>query len=71
MHVGRRIHQVLREQGRSVTWFANKLCCTRSNAYKIFERESVDTCLLSRISLLLEYDFFSELSEGLQETGRK
>lgn len=29
-----------------------------TNVHKIFKRESIDTNLLSRISVILEYDFF-------------
>ena len=65
MHIGNRVQQVLREQERSVTWFAEKLCYTRSNAYKIFERSSIDTFLLQRISKILNHNFFEDLSEEL------
>ncbi|MCX4291558.1 MAG: hypothetical protein OSJ36_07210 [Odoribacter sp.] len=62
VHVGQLIEQILREQGRSVTWFAARLCCSRPNVYKIFHRENIDVYLLWRISDILEYDFFRDLS---------
>lgn len=71
MHIGNRVQQVLREQERSVTWFAEKLCYTRSNAYKIFERSSIDTFLLQRISKILNHNFFEDLSEELSKPVEK
>lgn len=66
VHIGQIIEQKLRDQGRTVTWFARRLCCTRSNVYKIFSKESIDTALLWRISAVLEYDFFHELSDNIK-----
>lgn len=62
VHVGQLIEQILREQGRSVTWFAARLYCSRPNVYKIFRRENIDICLLWRISDILGHDFFRDLS---------
>ena len=64
IHVGRLIEDKLHEQGRTVTWFATQLCCTRPNVYKIFNKESIDTYLLWRISNILRHDFFHDLSEA-------
>lgn len=68
MHIGQLIEQKFRESGHTVTWFASKLCCTRSNVYKIFNKENIDVYLLMRISRILNYDFFVEISqEGIQD----
>lgn len=66
-HIGSLIKAELERQERSISWFARKLSCDRSNVYRLFQRESVDTRLLTRISLLLEHDFFSELSDEVRE----
>ena len=58
IHVGRLIEEELHRQGLSVTWFAEQLCCARTNVYKIFGKSSIDTELLLRISYILRYDFF-------------
>ena len=58
IHVGRLIEIELHRQGLSVTWFAEQLCCARTNVYKIFGKSSIDTELLLRISDILQYDFF-------------
>lgn len=66
-HIGTLIKAELERQERSISWFARKLSCDRSNVYRLFQKESIDTRLLARISLLLDHDFFSELSEQIRE----
>ncbi len=63
MHMGRRVEQVLRIQGRTARWLAEQLPCDRTNVYNIFKRPVMDTELLQRISKILDYDFFQELSK--------
>lgn len=65
--IGIVIREELKRQERSVTWFANKLSCDRSNIYRLFQKDSIDTHLLARISLLLDHDFFKDLSESINE----
>ena len=62
VHIGELIKEKLHEKERTVTWFARKLCCIRSNVYKIFKKQAIDTSLLLRISIILEEDFFSYYS---------
>ena len=66
--IGTIIREELERQERTVTWFARKLSCDRSNVYRLFQKHSIDTALLSRISVVLGRDFFSELSENLPAT---
>ena len=66
MHIGHLIQQKVSEKGMTVVAFARKLSCTRVNAYKLFSRSSIDTETLMRISLILDFDFFKELSEHLK-----
>ena len=63
MHIGQHIEKIFREQGRSVKWFAEKLSYDRRNIYKIFRKESIDTALLQKISILLNHNFFKDLAE--------
>lgn len=58
VHIGNLIEQELRKQERSVSWFATKLHCDRSNIYKIFKKQSIDTQLLEQISIILGHNFF-------------
>lgn len=66
IHIGQIIEKEFYRQGRSVTWFASKLCCDRTNVYNIFKRESIDTSLLTKISRTLNHDFFSYYVEDLK-----
>jgi len=66
MHIGQLIKQELEAQGRTVVWFARNMSYSRTNIYKIFERSSIDTDVLMRISALLEVDFFKVYSEYLK-----
>lgn len=62
MHIGQRIKQVLDERKKPVTWLAREINCERTNVYNIFSRKEISTGLLQRISKILNYDFFKELS---------
>lgn len=63
VHIGSLIEQELRRQERSVTWFASKLHCDRSNVYKIFKKQSIDTQLLEKIGIILQRNFFMEFCQ--------
>ena len=63
MHIGNRIKEVLKEQGMTVTDFAESLSCNRQNVYKIFDKHDINTDLLMHISIILDHDFFGEISE--------
>lgn len=67
MHIGTRIRDVLMHQSRehTVTWLSKKLNCHRVNVYDIFNRSTIDTELLKRISIVLDHDFFQDLSADL------
>ena len=59
VHIGKKIREVVKKSGFSVTKFAEKVNCSRRNIYSIFHKESIDTGLLTRIGDILEHDFFS------------
>lgn len=67
IHIGMIIKAELDKQERSVTWFARKLYCDRTNVYKIFKRKSIDTELLLRISVILNTNFFQYYENAYQE----
>lgn len=71
IHIGKLIREELRRQGRSVTWFARKLYCDRTNAYNIFRRRSIDTEMLLRISQILDCDFFTHYRQELDGEQQK
>ena len=65
--IGQLIKDELQAQERTVSWFARKLHLDRSNVYRLFQKNSIDTDLLSRISLILGRDFFEILSNNIKE----
>ena len=62
LHVGNMIREELERQERSISWFARKLSCSRTNVYNIFSRENIDLVLLIRISRILEHNFLEDIS---------
>lgn len=63
--IGALIENELHRQERTTVWFARKHGCNRTNAYKIFRRESIDTELLLKISVILQYNFFTYYTRKL------
>ncbi len=63
MHIGKQIRRKLEEQGHTVVWFAHQLSYSRSNVYLLFEKASIDTNTLMRISIILKHNFFESYSE--------
>lgn len=62
MNIGKHIEEIMRKQGKSAAWLATQIPCERTNVYNIFKRKSLDVRLLMRISVILQHDFFMELS---------
>lgn len=59
IHIGKKIKEIL--DGRKdikVKDFAKKINLTRDGAYKIFEKETIATDQLEKISKVLNHDFF-------------
>lgn len=73
IHIGQLIKEVFDQQPKqhTVKWFAEQLNCRRGNIYDIFNRSTVDTELLARISTALNHDFFADLSAGLRDAGEE
>ena len=51
-----------------MVWLARKLNCNRTNIYKIFNRSTIDTELLLKISNVLQHNFFEEYTNRLDFT---
>lgn len=62
IHIGKLIQEELKRQGRKNSWLADELHYERTNVGKICQRESIDTALLLRISIILGVDFFEPYS---------
>ena len=67
VHIGELIKQTLKEKRKSVVWFAGELSCSRTNVYKIFSKQSIDTSDLVRISRILNHNFFEVYSKELED----
>lgn len=67
IHIGQLIKEELKNQGRSVTWLAKGLNCSRSNVYVIFDKPTVDTSVLMQISKLLGVDFFEYYTKEFEK----
>ena len=65
IHIGKLIETELRKQERSVSWFARKIYCDRSTVYAIFQRQSIDTQMLLKISQVLNHNFFEYYNDVL------
>ena len=67
IHLGNMIKRELKAQGRSVSWLARTIHMERSSIYKIFERDSLDAGLLIRISIVMDHDFFLDVSKKMRD----
>ena len=67
IHLGTMIKKELKAQGRTVVWLARTINMERSSIYKIFDRNSIDVSLLIRISLVMNHDFFQDVSTILRD----
>ena len=67
MHIGEAIKQELERQDKTVVWLAEQIPCHRTHVYRIFEKPSIDTQMLMRISDILEHDFFADHSIELKD----
>lgn len=68
MHIGKRIKEVLEQKQKPVTWLAKEINCERTNVYNIFARKDINTALLAKIGIILEYNFFKEISDEFSKT---
>ncbi len=58
IHIGKIIKKLVKSKGISVTDFADKVNYSRRNLYEIFDKETIDTGLLLKISRILEENLF-------------
>jgi lambda repressor-like predicted transcriptional regulator len=62
-HLGKMIKAELARQGRSITWLAKQIDCTRENLYQHFRSPWIHTHTLFKISKALDCDFFKVCSD--------
>lgn len=67
LHIGNLIKEELKRQDRSIAWLSRKVFCDRSNLSRVLQNQYVDINLLYRISKILKYNFFQQLSEKVRQ----
>ncbi|UPT68628.1 MAG: helix-turn-helix domain-containing protein [Sphingobacteriales bacterium JAD_PAG50586_3] len=60
VHIGKIIQALVKSKGISVTDFADMVNYSRRNVYEIFEKPTIDTGLLIKISKVLKKNLFFE-----------
>ena len=58
IHIGHIIQAQLKTDQRSVGWLSREIGCTRNHVYKIFNKSSLDSDLIFRISKAMSFNFF-------------
>jgi hypothetical protein len=61
--IGERIKKVLFAQNHTAKWLSEQIPCERTNVYDIFKRTDINVNLLKQLCVILNHDFFKELSE--------
>jgi transcriptional regulator with XRE-family HTH domain len=59
IHIGQLIKEQVKRKRIRVSQLSDKLNVSEPNVYKIYLRSSIDTELLEKISIALDYNFFS------------
>ncbi|OFY67643.1 MAG: hypothetical protein A3H98_03750 [Bacteroidetes bacterium RIFCSPLOWO2_02_FULL_36_8] len=65
VHIGEKIQEIYLDRGIKLSEFAERIGTVRQNIYRIFERETINSGLLHKISMTLDFDFFRFLSENI------
>ena len=58
IHIGKKIKEILDKTPISVVDFAKSINLNRNGAYKVFEKETIDTRQLQTIRKVLNHVFF-------------
>lgn len=64
IHIGNLIRDELRRQGHTNQWLADQLSVERSTVQRLFNKPSIDTQQLLRISKVLGKDMFEYYSQA-------
>lgn len=67
IHIGDQIRKKISEQSLTITEFAKRINRSREAVRGILQKKSINTELLSTISDVLDYDFFSLYSQQKNE----
>lgn len=67
INIGEEIQKEMKNQKIGATVMAKKIDTNRRHIYRIFEKNSIDTKLLFKVSKVLKHDFFKLYSDKLSE----
>ena len=67
IHIGHIIQAQLKTDQRSVGWLAREIGCTRNHVYKLFNKPSLDSDLILRISNAMNFNFFQHYTAAFLE----
>lgn len=67
IHIGHLIQAQLKADKRSASWLASEIGCSRNHVYKIFNKPSLDSDLILRISKAMHFNFFQYYSAAFLE----
>ena len=67
IHIGHLIQAQLKADKRSVGWLSREIGCTRNHVYKIFNKPSLDSDLIFRISKAMNFNFFQYYTAAFLE----
>lgn len=67
IHIGNLIQAQLKADKRSASWLAREIGCTRNHVYKIFNKPSLDSDLILRISKAMHFNFFQYYTAAFLE----
>ena len=65
IHIGKIIESIMREQGRTNKWLAERICVCPPAISKIYKKQSIDANQILLISQALNVDLFHYYSELL------
>lgn len=65
VHIGKEIKKKFLERKMTVVELSRELGCHRTKVYRIFESPTVDSGVLSQLSVILDFDFFNLYSEDV------
>jgi hypothetical protein len=66
IHIGNLIKQELIKQERSASWLARQIHIEESSCRRMLQKATIDTHRLQCISIALNFDFFSLLSQNIR-----
>ncbi len=61
LHIGHLVKSVFDASGMTVSEFARRINCERTNVYKIFDRRTIDVEMLVKISEILNHNFLADV----------